>query len=77
MTTRDIREALPDGSTVEVLWADLPIYVARGYTADRGAWWSKTRLPILQAFRLTPDEYELLSVADHAEMAAYLGLEAS
>jgi hypothetical protein len=68
---------MPAGATVEVLWADLPLWLARGYTADHGAWWSKTRLPILHAFHLTPDEYEQLTVADHAEMVTYLGLEGS
>jgi hypothetical protein len=75
MIPPEIREALPEGSTVEVLWADLLLWQARRYTADQGVWWSKTRLPILRAFHLTPDEYEQLTVSDHAEMAAHLGLK--
>jgi hypothetical protein len=65
---------LPEGATIEVLVADLPLWLARDYTDDRGEWWKKTRLPIMAAFRLSPDDYWDLTVLDHAEMAAYLKL---
>ncbi len=68
-----IPELIP-GQTVEVLWADLPLWLARRHTIDAGAWWTKTMPPILQAFHLSLDDYWDLTVADHAQLAAHLKL---
>lgn len=60
---------------VEVYWADLPLHLAARYAADRAVYWETTRLPIMHAFSYTPDDYWDLTVAEHADMCTYLGLE--
>lgn len=69
----DIPE-LVEGQTVQVLWADLPLWLARRHTEDNGRWWEQTMPAVLASFHLSLDDYWDLTVADHAQFTAHLGL---
>jgi hypothetical protein len=62
------------GQSVEVLWADLPLWLARRYTTDWGSWWDDTLPAFLEHYGMGIDDFWDLTVADHHRLAAHLGL---
>jgi hypothetical protein len=71
----DFLAALPEGSTAEVLVLDLTLTQARDYLPAQSHLWEATELGVRYGFRLTADQYWQLTVAEHAAMVAFLGLE--
>lgn len=70
----NIPDLIP-GDRIQVLVADLPLWLAKRYTLDVGAWWDQTMPRLMQAYHLSIDDYWDLTVADHAALAAAIGLQ--
>lgn len=61
----------PDVQVV-VYWADLTLWQAGKYLADRESFFLDTELPIRERFAVASEDYWNMTVADHARMVAYL-----
>ena len=59
---------------VLVYWNDLTLWQAAKYAADREDYWRSTMWVIRQAMSLSDDEFWNLTVSDHADLVAHLGL---
>jgi hypothetical protein len=65
---------IPTDRKVEVLLADMPLWLARDYDSDHGLFWVETMPAVCRAYMYTPDEYWDLTVDTHARLYSHLGV---
>lgn len=68
----DLPDFDPDLQVV-VYWADLTLWQASKYLADREAFFLETELGIRERFSMSSDDYWNMTVSDHARMVEHIG----
>ncbi len=69
----DTTVTFDDDTQVVVYWADLTLWQASKYLADRESFFLDTELPIRERFSLSTDDYWAMTVSDHARMVEHIG----